>query len=264
VCAGLATAGWPTRVVAGDAPVVERPEAADEAEALLAQADADRAAGRWAAAASAFDRAFHRLPVQLVPELGESTVLLAVAAYERDAEISGRVEPLEAAAALLEAFAIEIEAVGDGAPPSDAFFAARQRISDALPAPAPAPEPAPESIVADDHLAQPRPDPLGWALVGAGGAVAFAGIATLARGARMLPIAKRRLDDRGPDLIDPAADDAYLDENRRRGRIAMGLGGAVAVVGLAAVVVGALRVTKDQDRRRARVEGQLGGLLVRF
>ncbi len=243
-----------------------RPEAAAEAEALLAQADADRAAGHWADAASAFDRAYRRLPISLVAELGESTVLLAVEAYEKDAAAEGgTTASLQLALELVDALQADLRELDPQWSPSATLQQTRARLVAALPEPEQDSERAPEPAAVVVDTPEPPPDVLGWTLVGTGTAVVVGGIAVLIRGSRMLPIAKERLAERGPDLMNPAADDAYLEENRRRGRILMGVGGVLSAAGLAAVIVGAIRVSRRRAApTQARLQAAPGGLRVRF
>jgi hypothetical protein len=235
------------------APPAERPADASRAEALLAQADEARTQERWAEAARLFTDAYDALTVALLPELGEMTVRFAVESHLRDAEARGDDAPLRAARDLVARFEGELGALPEPRPLPDSVARMRDDLEAELrPRPAPAPgewqAPPPTPPPPDATRTPPPPSAtLSWVLVGSGSAAIVAGIATLVWGSRILPIAQRRLTARGPDP-DPLRDEAYLDENRRRGRLTMGFGGAIAVIGVPLLVWGIVRLTGTRRR----------------
>lgn len=230
-----------------------RPQDSARAEALLAQADAARTEERWADAARLFTEAYDALPVELLEELGEATVRFAVESHRRVAETKGDDASLRAARDLVTRFEGELAALPEPRPLPEGLSQMRGELEAALeaePAPSPgtwqAPPPTPPPATRDP--ASMPASTTSWVLVGVGSAALLAGLATLVWGSRILPIAQRRLDARGPDLDDPLRDDAYLDENRRRGRLTMGFGGAIAVIGVPLLVWGVVRLTAARRR----------------
>lgn len=238
----------PSWRIARRAQPAPRPEDPAEAEALLAQADVARTEARWADAARLFTAAYDALPEALLPSLGEMTVRFAIESGRRLADDTRDAAPLHAARDLAARFEAELGALPE---PQDlpASIARLQgeldtdpRLAETASEPSdagPPPAPAVDSPPAPPH----RPSTtVSWALVGVGAGAVVAGIATLVWGSRILPIATERLDMRGPDLRDPAADDDYLALNRRRGRIVIGVGAGIAVAGVPLLVWGVLRL----------------------
>jgi hypothetical protein len=233
-----------------------RPQDSARAEALLAQADAARTEERWAEAARLFTEAYDALPAELLVELGEATVRFAVESHRRVAETTDDDAPRRAARDLVTRFEGELAALAEPRPLPEGLAQMRGELEaelEAEPAPSPgtwqAPPPTPPPR-APDAGSVPA-STTSWVLVGVGSAAIVAGLATLVWGSRILPIAQRRLDARGPDLDDPLRDEAYLDENRRRGRLTMGFGGAIAVIGVPLLVWGVVRLTAARRRSPA-------------
>src|SRR5690606_33582813 len=120
--------------------------------------------------------------------------------------------PLEAARDLVCRFEAELQELPEPRPLPDAVAQMRDDLDAELtrgttPSPStlepPPPEPPPRATPPD----APSSTTVSWVLVGVGGAAIVAGIATLVWGSRILPIAQRRLAERGPDP-DPARDEA--------------------------------------------------------
>ena len=226
------------------------------AEALLAQADAARNRGAWDEAARLFSAAYAELPSSLVRELGETTVTFAIEAYAREAESKGDASR-RAALDLIARFEADLAALPEPAPLPPAIAKKRAELEAAIVVEQPSPPPPlTEPPRGRDERATPSTTAgpaaaTSWALVGVGSAAIVAGVATAVWGSRMLPIARERLEERGRDLRMPELDDAYLDENRRRGRIVMGVGAGIAIVGLPLLVWGIVRIVRAREAAAA-------------
>jgi hypothetical protein len=87
----------------------------------------------------------------------------------------------------------------------------------------------------------------GIALVTVGVAVLAGGAGLLGHGARFRPHAQKEIDK----YEDPAdAEQEFLDQETRKGRILMGVGGSLAAVGVALVIFGAVDVARDKRAKK--------------
>lgn len=108
---------------------------------------------------------------------------------------------------------------------------------------------------------------VGIGLLSGGAAFTVTGIAVLAAGARLRPQAEQQVNDvTGGDMSHEAWEpgQAHIASETKRGRILMGVGGGVAALGVAGVVVGAVQLKKSKQRTTVSAYGGAGevGLIL--
>lgn len=134
----------------------------------------------------------------------------------------------------------------------EALEGERERLTpylDPVPSPAEIPLPVdegPQKDLGPDTSPKERviPNPV-W--FGSGGVLFGGGIAALIVGSRFGPRATDQVTSAGdPTSVPPGSD--FIDAERRKGTAWMATGGALAAVGVAALVVGIVRVVRDRKR----------------
>ncbi len=127
----------------------------------------------------------------------------------------------------------------------------RERLSpylDPVPSPAEAPAPVDEGPAKDLTDADGRsgdyliPSPV-W--VGSGAVLLGGGIAALIAGSRFGPRATEQVMDAG-DSTSMAPGSTFISDERRKGTAWMATGGAIAAVGVTALVIGIVRLARDR------------------
>jgi len=112
------------------------------------------------------------------------------------------------------------------------------------------PPPPPRSVVTDD-LEWKKPRNLGIGLVVTGGAATIGGVVMAVLGSRFEGNAQVQVDklaDMGVPMDDPAwaQGEKFVEDEKHRGNILMGVGATVAVVGAAGVGVGSYYLIKSK------------------
>ncbi|MEM9458645.1 MAG: hypothetical protein AAGF11_31000 [Myxococcota bacterium] len=243
----------------------------------IRQANEAQARGDYSEAARLYDQAYRSMTFeQRASDFGRLAFTKAVGAYRRAYDQTRDLALYAASRALHEQFIIERKAAGLPVPAEvDAELARLDQVLGAsAPEPEPKPEPKPEPAPMlepeplfesqpepEPEPVEPRPepdhrvDPWGVALTGAGAIAVITGVVLVAVGAplrgraedyRNEQLAGDDFDSRSPGLQQSfaAALDDYVDGERRRGVGLMASGGAVLGLGVAAVVVGSLRLAR--------------------
>ena len=206
-------------------------------------------AGDYAGARVTWTQAYERVP----PEEGTwpyrtTLVSLIVTATLSEFSAGGDRAAVREAAELVDAaLALEID---DEI--REALEAERERLSpylDPVPSPAEIALPADEGPQKDlPPATSPKerviPNPV-W--LASGGVLLGGGIAALIAGSRFGPRATEQVMDAGdPTSMPPGSN--FIDDERRKGTAWMATGGAIAAVGVAALVVGIVRLARDRKR----------------
>lgn len=133
-----------------------------------------------------------------------------------------------------------------------------ERAADPKPAPRPVSEPQPEPTPASaPSPAGPRDEgpktgmPIG--LIATGSVLTAAGVGALVLGTRFEPRAEQEAE--GRDDLDASTISDFMDEERKKGHIWMGVGGGAMAVGVGLIVGGAVVLAKRKRAARATALG---------
>ncbi len=233
-------------------------ELVSDAERMYRIGEAHFAAADYAAAIETWTAVLTHLPqTEAVHAIRLDLLYNIASAHEAEYDVDTNVRHLRQAVVLFQRY---VEERGDADATQDAqrrLDALRERIAEIEASSASTPsEPTtvPATAPSDEtpRPASRRDRNLGIGLVAGGGAGVVGGVVLIALGARLRPAALDQvnamtLDD--PDVVAQA--DAFVDDETRKGRIVMGVGGAVAAVGLAAAGAGTYYLVRYQRGAKA-------------
>lgn len=254
----LAVAGPPAGLEDSDSPTIER------AQALYEQGSARYDAADYAGAIDAFTEALS--VVQQLPDPADSVRLSLLyniaSAHERAYEIDQDEAHLHQALELYERYRDFADEIGDLKEQLDvgAKVARLRRMLKELEEPEPGPETATPPTAPPRHDASEwkRPRNVGTGLVVAGGAATVGGVVLAVLGSRYEQRARdqvNELADMGVPADHPAWEegDDFIAQETRKGRILMGVGASVAIVGGVAAGTGVYYLVKAKRVREGQV-----------
>lgn len=253
-------------------------KASDEAQDLFHEGSARFSAADYEGAIEKFTQALAVASKEGLPFRTRGAFLINLArSHTRAERVNGDIIHLRAATEIYERYLREAEQAGENALDTvevqreldevRALLEEREAEQAAAAAAEPDPveptaEPAAQATPTGD---EPPSDqflrrPASITLLSTGAVLAAAGIAGIGWGATFGPHAE---DQIAPEDQGTSGADDFLERERRKGAILMGVGGALTAVGIAGIVVGAIGLARNNEKTR-RVDVATQGLGARL